>query len=277
MDSTKLIGVFRGASIRPNLYRPSANGVYNTNDKLINLYNFRTTQPTVADNYMYLTSATPPWNSRRYQFTSGGFNGAPNPYFRDLLGQSFGVPSHNFMYNGVTSNFYQIQKPFILQQAGYLSLDATKLLTGAIYNLTSTAVASENAYTANAMPFANLSAYDSAIQTPYLTNSNAGTLLSNACYNRNYLVAGTLSFNMLTVNTGATFTLYIYLGDDIKSQISVGCISGETNKTMFINTVINATVADVGKLINFKIKFTGSILTLPSFNPLQIYLSYTTL
>lgn len=269
MDSTKLIGAFRGTGVRPNLYRPLANNVYSTDNKIINLYDFRTVVPTTTLNYMYLTAATPPWNYRKYLFSSSSTTiGQQSIYWKDMRGTiAFGqINNMSIMYNSLNNSFYQLQKPSLNQFASYLVLDPTKLITGGIYNLNNGVDTAQNAYTSNtAIPFVAVSNYNSSILSPFIQSSNSGTVLSNSFYNRNYLVNASIYIDFTAVNTGATFTLYIYYGDDIISQATLGCVAGEKNKTLFANAIINTTVADVGKLLNFKLKFTGTILTIDLF------------
>jgi hypothetical protein len=270
MDSNKLIGAFRGTGVRPNLYRPLVNNVYSTDNRIRNLYDFRTVVPTATLNYMYLTAGTPPWNYRRYLFSStSASDGQQSIYWKDMRGSTLGNASRNMSitYNSLNNSFYQLQKMSFNQFASYLTLDTTKLLTGGIFNLNNGVDTEQNAYTSNtAIPFVNISNYSSTILSPYIQTSNSGIVLTNAFYNRNYFINASIYIDFLTVNTGATFTLYIYYGDNIVGQASLGCVAGEKNKILFANAVINSTVADVGKLINFKIKFTGTILTMDLFS-----------
>lgn len=261
MDDIKLSGTFRSGT-RPIIYRPIANGVYNVNNSLINLYDVTTTQPTTANNYMFYRTLVPNWGFRQYAFT-GGIQGGQSLYWSDVIGtagSTFNSNSLGLTYNQIDSKFYHYQK-LHLRLHSQATLSNTKLLTGGIFNLNANVVVANSAYTTGGSPQASIGTALISVLPVYLSDTTSGILLSNACYNRNFYVNGSIFMPLNTVSTGGTFTLYIYLGDDIKSQVSLSCISGERSKTLHINTVIRTTIADVGKTIVFKIRYAGAILT----------------
>jgi hypothetical protein len=211
---------------------------------------------------MYYKTVAPNWGFRRYGFT-GGIQGGQSLYWSDVIGTTdttSNVNSLGLTYNQIDSKFYHYQK-LHLRLHSQASLSNTKLLTGAIYNLNNNIVVANSAYTTGGSPQASTGTALISVLPSYLSNTNAGILLSNACYDRNFYVNGSIFMPLNTVSTGGTFTLYIYLGDDIKSQVTLSCISGERSKTLFINSLIRTTVADVGKTIVFKIRYAGAILT----------------
>jgi hypothetical protein len=86
-------------------------------------------------------------------------------------------------------------------------------------------------------------------------------VLQNGCYNRAFEINGYIFIPLSTFTDNSTFILYIYLGNTVINQTSVVCRTGDIIKYINIYAVINTTVANLGQKIDFRIQYTGSVLT----------------
>ena len=286
MDSRKLLGTFRGSTAL-NLYTPIGNNIYNVDNRISSLFNTTTTPPTTVDNYLYYrVSPSPNWVFRRYQLNGASGNNTPSIYWGDVSGTgSIGTytNAHYITYNGVSGRFVGYQKLFV-RIMGFPStgLDNTKLRTQAIYQLNDTSSGATRATNAFIQgipsPAIFLSSSSPNLLPEYLTADFTGIIFQNACYNRNFFINGSIYISLSSIGNGAKFTFYIFLGNDILAESSMVCKNGQNSVTLFVNTVLKTTVADVGKRMLFKLKYTaGDATILTTTTPTQYCASIRTL
>jgi hypothetical protein len=154
----------------------------------------------------------------------------------------------------------------------------SKLSSGLILVLNDTRVAADNAFLVPTGISQGIGPSTENLLLSYLASNNTGTILQNACYNRNMLINANIYFSLTSIGNGATFTLYIYLETVIIAESTMSCKNGQNSMTLFVNTVLKTTVADVGKRIFYKIKYTaGDATPLNTIAPTQFYASVRTL
>jgi len=286
MDSSKLFGTFRG-STAVTLYNPIGNNIYNVDNRISALFNTTTTQPTTASNYLYYrTTPSPNWIFRPYQLNGASGIRTPSIYWGDVSGSGsvFNITnSHYLTYNGVSGRFVPFPKLFV-RILGFPStgLDNTKMRTQAIYQLNDTSSGATRATNAFIQgipsPAVFLSATSDNLLLPYLTCDNTGIIFQNEFYNRNFFINGSIYISLSSIGNGATFTFYIYLGNDILAQSTMACKNGQKSVTLFVNTIYKSTVADVGKKMLFKLKYTaGDATILTATTPTQYSATIRTL
>jgi hypothetical protein len=281
MDSSKLLGTFRGSTAL-TLYRPIGNNIYNVDNRISALYNTTTTQPTTANNYLYYTAGSPNWLFRPYQVNGGTAIRSPSIYWRDMTASNsvFDLTNQHYLtYNGDNNKFVAYQKLFIVNRSlPGAPLSDSKLSSGRILVLNDTTISNDNAFLSPTGINQFISAFTPNLLLSYLTCNSAGVLLQNACYNRNMLINANIYFSLTSIGNGATFTFYIYLADVIIAESTMSCKTGQKSLTLFVNTVLKTTVADVGKRIYYKIKYTaGDATPLNTIAPTQFYASVRTL
>jgi hypothetical protein len=284
MDSSKLLGTFRGSTAL-TLYRPIGNNIYNVDNRISSLFNTTTTQPTTANNYLYYTAGSPNWLFRPYQLNGASGIRTPSIYWADVSGSNsvFDFTNQHYLtYNGVSGRFVGYQKLFlIVRNLPGVGLDDAKLRTQNIFQLNDTssgATRANNAFIGPIAPNQFLSAFTNNLLEPYLTSNSAGVLLQNACYNRNFFINANIYISLTSIGNGATFTFYIFLNDVILAESTMACKTGQNSVMLFVNTVLKTTVADVGKRIYYKIKYTaGDATLLTTRTPTQFYSSVRTL
>jgi hypothetical protein len=264
MDSSKLLGTFRGSTAL-TLYRPIGNNIYNVDNRISALYNTTTTQPTTAYNYLYYNTSGVAWRFRPYQLNGGSGIRTPSIYWLDMTFSNSVfdlVNQHYLTYNGANSKFVPYQKQFMtVRQFPGSTFDSAKLSTQQILVMNDSTTPSNNAFNIVVGSTLGIGASTPNLMLPYMAMNNTGITLQNACYNRNYFINTNVYISFTSIGTGATFTIYIYLNNDILAQSTMACKTGQNSLVIFCNTLLRTTIDDVGKKIYFKIKYTAGDAT----------------
>jgi len=255
MDSLSLSGIFKGA-INPTIYKSIGNDLYNSSSKISSLYDTNITTPLNNQMIYYLT---PTFRNKSLALTTGK---TANIFWSDMVGASLpasNLNSQTITYTNVNNTFLQFQRAHAGAFVSSVALDTTKMLTNNIYSLLNTAVPAERAYVSATITRSN-SVVSTTVANSYLFSNTTGVLLRNDCYNRTFEINGFLATSSNTVTNGASFTVYIYLGTDIIAQTDICCNTSKVENYVNIYAVIKTTVADVDKYIDFKIRYSGSVL-----------------
>jgi hypothetical protein len=261
MDTKLLIGIVKGSTAL-TVYRPVAENVYNQTLKIGNLYDVNITTPL---NNQILYFLSPSYRNKGLIFQPGTTGaGNVNIFWGDMIGEQFTALnslSQTLTYNNALNKFVQYQRLHSSAQGSNASLNATKLITNGIFSLinTNTPVANYG-FSSVSVAYGNTTV-NVSITPSYLVASNSGILLQNGCYNRTFEINGFLSVPLTTFTDNSSFILYVYLGDTVINQTSVSCRTGDIVKYINIYSVINTTVANLGQKIDFRIQYTGSVLT----------------
>jgi hypothetical protein len=261
MDTKLLIGIVKGSTAL-TVYRPVAENVYNQTLKIGNLYDANITTPL---NNQILYFLSPSYRNKGLIFQTGTTGaGNINIFWGDMIGEQFTALnslSQTLTYNNALNKFVQYQRLHSSAQGVNGTLNATKLITNGIFSLinTNTPVANYG-FSSVSVTYGN-SAINATVMPSYLVASNSGILLQNGCYNRTFEINGFLSIPLTTFTDNSSFILYVYLGDTVINQTSVVCRTGDIVKYINIYSVINTTVANLGQKIDFRIQYTGSVLT----------------
>jgi hypothetical protein len=262
MDTKLLIGIVKGSTAL-TVFRPIAENVYNQTLKIGNLYDVNITTPL---NNQILYFLSPTYRNKGLIFQTGIVGGAGNAniYWGDMIGEqtpALNVLSQTLTYNNAIDKFVQYQRLHSSAQGSNMSLNTTKMITNAIYSLTNTNTPLANyAFSSGSVSYNN-SAISSTVMASYLVASNSGVLLQNGCYNRTFEINGFISIPLTTFTDNSSFIVYIYLGDTVINQTSVSCRTGDVIKYINIYAVVNTTVANLNQKIDFRIQYTGSVLT----------------
>jgi hypothetical protein len=281
MDSSKLFGTFRGSTAL-TFYRPAGNNIYNVDNRISSFYNTTTTQPNTEHNYLYYNTTGVAWRFRPYQLNGGSGVRSPSIYWGDLSASNsvFDLTNaHYLTYNGVSGRFVPYQKQVMtVRQFPGSTFDSAKLSTQQILVMNDSTIANDNAFNIVVGSQLGIGASTTNLMLPYMSMNNSGLTLQNACYNRNIFINTNVYISFTSIGNGATFTLYIYLADVIIGESTMSCKNGQNSLAIFANTVLKTTVADVGKKIFFKIKYTAGDATPLTIVPFsQFYASVRTL
>jgi hypothetical protein len=257
MNNSQIIGVIKGQTVANTIYRTIGGNVYNQNNILNNLSDVNITTP-LSGQIVYFESPT--YRNKFNTFQTG----TSNINWSDMIGfstSSLNTFSLTLTYNNATQKYVQYQRLHSSINANFLALNTVNLLTNNIFSISTRTPSSNNAFNSPSFSISN-SPVSGTIMATYLTaNSGSGITLTNGCYNRAFEVNGYLSLSLATFTDGASFIVYVYLGNTIIAQTSVVCRTGDTTKLILIYAVVNTTVANVGQNIDFKLQYTGSTLT----------------
>ena len=261
MDTKTLIGVVKGATAL-TVFRPVAENVYNQTLKLGNLYDVNITTPL---NNQILYFLSPSYRNKGLIFQTGASGaGNVNIFWGDMIGEQFTTLnslSQTLTYNNALNKFVQYQRLHSSAQGITASLNTTRLITNGIYSLINTNAPSTNyAFSSASITYGNTTV-NVSVMPSYLVSSNSGILLQNGCYNRTFEINGYIFIPLSTFTDNSSFILYVYLGNTVINQTSVSCRTGDVVKYINIYAVINTTVANLGQKIDFRIQYTGSVLT----------------
>ena len=261
MDTKTLIGVVKGATAL-TVFRPVAENVYNQTLKIGNLYDVNITTQL---NNQILYFLSPSYTNKGLIFQPGtSGTGNVNIFWGDMIGEQFTTLnslSQTLTYNNALNKFVQYQRLHSSSQGSNMSLNTTKMITNGIFSLTNTNTPVLNyAFTGGSVAYGNTT-INTTVMASYLVASNSGILLQNGCYNRTFEINGFISIPLTTFTDNSNFIVYIYLGETVINQTSVCCRTGDIIKYINIYSVINTTVDNLGQKIDFRIQYTGSVLT----------------
>ena len=260
MDSLSLNGIVKGAT-NPVMYKSIGNDLYNSTSKISSLYDTNISLPTNNQILYFLTNS---YRNKTLIATTG--NLVTNKFWADMSGTGAAGSNLNsltFTYSDASNRFLQYQRLHSSISISNGFLDGTKLITSNIYSLL-TGVA--GAYGGAPSYLRQNSTSSTSVMPTYLNVETTGLpapiQLRNECYDRTFEINGFASIP-INVVARSRFTVYIYLGESEVSQATVYCPSGNKDVFIGIYAVINTTVDDVGKNIDFRIKFSFP----PGFTP----------
>jgi hypothetical protein len=257
MDSLKLIGSFKASGFR-TLYQPIVNNVYSSTSKLSSLYDTSILTPV---NNQVLYFLTP---SYRNKFLTALTGKTSNIFWEDMVGTgntATTLAAMTISYSSATSKYIQYPRLNSSIHNATATLDNAKMNTGGIYSLINQVNTANYALTATGGTRQNSVVSIGAMSPSYLNIDTTGVLLRSECYNRNFEVNGFVQIKTDVFSAGASFIVYIYLGTNIVAQTRAYCIDSENNLVINIYAVINTTIADVNKYIDFRIQYIGSSYT----------------
>ena len=257
MDSLSLNGIVKGAT-NPVMYKSIGNDLYNSTSKISSLYDTSITLPANNQILYFLSQA---YRNKTLTATTG--NLASNKFWADMSGTGAAgsnVNSLTFTYSNASNRFLQYQRLHSSITATSAFLVTLKMLTQNIYSLLNT-TNTDNiwAYGSSPLYVRNNSIVSTGVMPLYLNANTTGIQLINECYNRTFEINGFVSIPIPTtvvISPGSRFTVYIYLGEREVSQATVYFKSGNNDVFINIYAVINTTLDDVNKYIDFRIKLT---------------------